>query len=180
LGVTSDLEKKNGVYRRADGTFSASGVIFIRGGSERATGAIISATEGANIVGRNSRWLWFPTPELGIKRIGRNKITPALYNRSVHARRTGPLVQIPGNNPGESLLIVKNVQTRIAGGGVPKRGSRSGIPRAGRQNKDFIVAFVGILTAKQSKYVDVKATLSGVSKTQLNQLIEEGLTRRAK
>lgn len=180
LMVESDLQKGKGVYIKGADKFSASGTIRIRPGSERSKGAIISATEGATIVPRTTDWLWIPTPELGIKRIGRKKVTPRLYNQAGYDRRIGPLVKIPGRNPGEALLVIKNVQVKVAGRGRPLRGSRSGIARAGREQKQFIVAFVGIRQAKQVKYVDVPAILNGIRSNELMQFIEEGLKRSAK
>lgn len=158
IGQFSDL-KKGGVFRFGAEGFSASGGLAIKTRNERTVGAIESYTEGSAILPRRGNWLWFPTPELGIKRIQRRKVTPALYNKSGMAARLGPLIQIPGRHAGEALLIVRNVQVKTAGSGRPLKGSRSGIPRAGRQQKEFIVAFVGIKRTQRVSRIDIPSIM---------------------
>ena len=159
LGHFSDLKKGKGFRFGATG-FAASGGIAIKTKNERTVGAIISYTEGADIVPKKrGDWLWFPTPELSIKRIGRKKITPALYNASGLPQKLGPLFRIPGRHPGEALLIIKNVQTSLSGRRRPIKGSKTGVARAGRQQQESIVAFVGIKQTSRTKRIDVPAIM---------------------
>jgi hypothetical protein len=158
IGHFSDL-KKGSVFRFGSEGFSASGGLAIKTRNERTVGAIISFTEGAEILPVRGQWLWIATPELRIKRVGRKKITPALYRSGGFEQRLGPLVQIPGRHSGEALLIIKNVQTSIAGNRRPIRGARSGIARAGREQKQFIVAFVGIRRTSRTRQIDVDSIM---------------------
>lgn len=158
IGKFSDLEKGS-VFRTGTDAFSASGGLAIKTRNERTVGAIKSYTEGAEILPKRGRFMWFPTPELQVKRVQRQKITPALYNKSDLPQRLGPLVQIPGRHSGEALLIIRNVQTKVSGRGRPIRGSRSGIPRAGREQKEFIVAFVGIKRTTRQSRIDIPAIM---------------------
>ena len=184
IGQDSDLKQGRGVYRRADGSSSASGVVFVRGG-ERAKGAVISATEGANIAPRNGNWLWVATPQLqrrvGIKgQKGTRRLTPALYNKSGLPARIGPLVYIAGRHAGEALLVVKDITVRQADGRNPRRLPLRGGVRAGRERVDQFVAFVGILRTSRTAYLDARAIITRVQNQDLNQLIEEGLRRGAR
>lgn len=158
IGQFSDL-KKGSVFRFGNAGFSASGGLAIKTRNERTVGAIISFTEGAEILPVKGPWLWIATPELRIKRVGRKKITPALYRSGGFEQRLGPLIQVPGRNAGEALLIIRNVQTSIAGNRRPIRGARSGVPRAGREQKEFIVAFVGIRRTSRTRQIDVNAIM---------------------
>lgn len=158
LGHFSDLKKGKG-FRFGESGFSASGGIAIKTKNERTVGAIISYTEGSEILPVRGRWLWFPTPELGIKRIGKKKVTPALYNSSGLTQRLGPLIFIPGRHAGEALLIIRNVQTSLSGRRRPIKGSKSGVARAGRQQQEQIVAFVGIKRTARTKRIDVPAIM---------------------
>lgn len=158
IGHFSDL-KKGKVFRFGNAGFSASGGLAIKTRNERTVGAIISFTEGAEILPVRGQWLWIATPELKIKRVGRKKITPALYRSGGFEQRLGPLIQVPGRNAGEALLIIRNVQVSLAGNRRPIRGARSGIARAGREQKQFIVAFVGIRRTSRTRQVDVNAIM---------------------
>ena len=180
IGHDSDLKRGRGVYRRADGSSSASGVVFVRGG-DRAKGAVKSATEGGDIIGVKSPWLWIASPDLqkrvGIKgQKGTSRLTPALYNRTL-ANRIGPLVKIPGRHAGESLLIVKDVTVRLADGRNPRRLPMRGGIRPGRYRVDQFVAFVGILRTSRTAYLDPRAIFKRVQNVDLKLLIEEGLKR---
>lgn len=152
----SDL-KKGKVFRRGGEAFSASGGVAIRTRNERTVGAIESYTEGAEIRPVRGRYLWFATEELGIKRVGRKKITPALYMSSGLASKLGPLVYINGRQPGEKLAIIRNVSTPNVGKGRPRRLPRSGKASSGRTGKDFIIAFIGITRTTRTRRVDVEA-----------------------
>jgi len=156
LGYDSDLRQGRGVHRYADGGFSASGVVFIRSGSERTRGAIEAYTQGAEITPVRSRWLWIPTDN--IPRVSKRfRLTPALWVQNGFDQRIGPLVYIKGIN-GYPLLAVKNVGVDLSG---RKRSARSltkrGMPRAGQTEKQLLIAFVGIPRTARAARVDVNA-----------------------
>lgn len=160
LGYGSDLKKGRGVHRRGAEAFSASGWIYIRSRSERAVGAIVAYTEGAEIGPVKSPWLWIATDEIP-RRAGRFRMTPALYNRHGFASRIGPLFQIPGRHGGESLLIVRNVTTdRFGRRGKARRLPRRGGIGASRERRDQIVAFVGIKRTSRSARVNPDQIIS--------------------
>lgn len=156
LGHFSDLDKGQ-VFRRGN-VSSASGGISIRSKSDRAVGAIMSATEDSTQIRPiKSPWLWIATPELGIKRVNRFRITPALYNKAGYDKTIGPLERVPGRNAGEALLIVKRVSVPTERAGRIRRLPSNGRPRGAREAKDFIVAFVGIRQTSRTRVVDVRA-----------------------
>lgn len=164
IGVTSDLAKGRGVKRYGAEGFSASGVQFQSARGERIDGLIESYGKGAVILPKRARWLWIATAELGMKRggkmAGRKKITPAIYNASGYDRTIGPLVAIPGRNPNERLLIVKNVSTPLGGRRDRIRKlPRNGRPRGNREARDFIVAFVGIRRTERFQRFDAQMLL---------------------
>lgn len=153
LGAGSDLKKGRGVHRLANGGYRASGWIHIRSRSERATGAIVAYTEGAEIVPRKGRWMWISTDEIP-RRAGRHRMTPALYNSTGLSNRIGELVQIPGRHAGEALLVVRNVSVdRFGRRGKARRLPKRGALGGSRERKDFIVAFVGIRRTSRSARV---------------------------
>lgn len=179
LGSTSDLAEGRGVHRYGNGGFSASGVVFIRSGSERSRGAIRAYTSGADIQPRKGRWLWFPTDN--IQRIvgsGKNKerVTPGNWVTRGLDRKIGPLVLVRNIN-GYPLLVVKNVGVSLAGA---KRSAHSlkknGRARNGQIEKQFVVAFIGIPhTSREARY-DAIAELRAVQ-AQLPELHRQALGR---
>ncbi|WP_333840474.1 hypothetical protein [Novosphingobium sp.] len=156
LSSTSDLREGRGIHRYADGGFSASGIVFIRTGSDRTRGAIEAYTRGADIRPVRSRWLWIPTD--AIPRVSKRfRLTPSLWVQNGLDRRIGPLVLIKGIN-GYPLLVVKNVGVDLSG---RKRSARSltkrGMPRSGQTEKSMIIAFIGIPSTTRAARVDVEA-----------------------
>lgn len=160
IGSSSDLRKGGRVFRRGGDSFSASGLVFIRSKSDRTVGAIISYTEGAEITPKFSRWLWIATDEIP-SRVSRYRMTPARYRSGGLESRIGPLIEIPGRNPGERLLIVRNVTTSSRRGSARRLPRRGGI-RAGREVRDFIVAFVGIRRTSRAMRTDARAIVRQV------------------
>lgn len=141
VDASSDL-KKSGEVHRTGGGFSASGFVFVRSKSERTLGTLQAYTEGADIVPVRGRFLWIATDEIPA-RAGRRRMTPALYRSSGLEQSIGKLEPIPGRHGGEALLIVRNVTTARSG----RRGSALSRKRRvapSREERDFIVAFVGI------------------------------------
>lgn len=168
LGASSDKSLGKGVYREGD-TVRASGNIHIRSRSERTVGAIISYTEGSNILPVKGRWLWFPTDDAyrlarlpipstgkGRKTIG-VRMTPALYNRTGLDRKIGPLIRLRSVN-GNPILAVKNVGvSQVAGGRRRARGlTKSGRPRKGDSLAELVVMFIGIPRTSRAARVNVR------------------------
>jgi hypothetical protein len=162
IGATSD-EKKGGRFHRigTDG-FSASGVVHVRTRSERALGALEAYTQGATITPRRGGWLWIATPNVPA-RVGRYRMTPERYRKSGLVARLGPLIEIPGKNGGERLLIVNQVTTRIAGRPKTRRLPRNGKARAGRQHHETLVMFIGIRSTSRAARVNPKSILDRVT-----------------
>lgn len=155
LGSGSDKQKSGTVFALPGGRWSASGWVFIRSQSQRTIGAIKSYTEGAEILPRRGRYLWFPTDD--VKRLvglpipttggGRGtanyRLEPRYWDRT-YGRKFGPLQQIRGAD-GTPLLVVRNATVSLSG----KRGSLRPLTKTGRVPKgqvqqDTIVAFIGI------------------------------------
>lgn len=156
----SDLRKGRNVHRIGAEGYRASGWVVLRNKSERTVGAIISATEGAEIRPVRSAWLWIATDEIP-RKAGRYRMTPALYRRSGLEGRIGPLVQIRGRHGGEALYIVRNVTVdRFGRRGKARRSPRRGAIGGGRERRDFIVAFVGIRNTSRSAVVDARQIIS--------------------
>lgn len=154
----SDKRSGNGVKRRGPEAFSASAWIYVRSKSERAHGAILAYTRGAQIRPVKGAWLWFAT-ENAPKRAGRFKMTPALYNRSGYAQSIGPLVRIPGRDKREALLVVNNVTVRSVGSASPRRVPARGAIRGGRERAENVVMFIGIKRTSREARVDPPAVM---------------------
>lgn len=159
IGMTSDKRKGGRVYREGD-TVRASGVLFIRSKSERTVGAIISYTEGANILPVKGRWLWFPTDNaqrvIGTKD-QRRRLTPALWRQRGLDEKIGPLIRLRSVN-GNPVLAVKNVGvSQVAGGRRRARGlTKSGRPRKGDTQAELVVMFIGIPRTSRAARVNVR------------------------
>lgn len=179
LGSTSDLAEGRGVHRYANGGFSASGVVFIRSGSERSRGAIRAYTEGADINPVRGRWLWIATDD--VQRLvgsgkNRRRLTPALWNKGGLDKKIGPLAPARSSN-GMPLLIVRNVGISLAGKARSARSlTKSGRSRKGQVAVDFIVAFYAIPhTTREARY-DAHAELRAIQ-AQLPTLHRQALGR---
>lgn len=171
-GHGGDTEKAGQVHRRAGGGWSASGSVFVRSGSRRTRGAIISYTElaGTEITPKTGRWLWFPTPDLkrtvGLPVDGsggpkKARLTPGNWDVT-YGRRFGPLATIKSVN-GHPIMILKNPAGVSASG---KRGlstlTKAGKPRKGQVVKDFIVAFIAIPRTSRQARIDVPDIINKV------------------
>lgn len=175
LGSTSDLVQGRGVHRYSGGGFSASGVIYIRSGSDRTRGALEAYTQGAEIRPVRSRWLWIATDEIPA-RAGRKRMTPGLYRQSGLEARIGPLVFVRSVN-GKPLLIVKDASVSAAG--IPGRArslTKRGKLRKGQAAKQFIVAFIGIPRTSRAARIDAMAILRSVQ-AELPQLYAQAMGR---
>lgn len=162
LGSTSDLQRTGQVFRQAGG-FSASGVIYVRGRSPRTRGAIEAYTQGAQILPKRGRWLWYATDQ--IPRVtGRVRMTPELYKERGFEEKIGPLVRVNGKG-GTPLLIVRKVGVSAAG---KKRSARAfnskGQPRRGQVAAQFIVAFIGIPRTSRRARVNITQLMRAVQK----------------
>ncbi len=178
LGSTSDLEKGRGVHRRPNGS-SASGMVFIRSGSERSRGAIDAYTAGADIRPKRGRWLWVATPEAG-RLIGsgknRRRLTPELYRQN--GEPLGPLVLLKSVN-GRPLLAVKTVGKSMVGarGGKVRSLTKSGRARKGDRTVQLAVLFVGIPPTARSARVNIRAIMAEITRT-LPELWAQEMKRR--
>lgn len=171
----SDAEK-NGRVRTMGQGWSASGWLAIRSRSERTIGAIESYTAGADITPKRGRWLWIATDEIPI-RAGRQRMTPALYNKQGFDAKIGPLVPVKSSS-GTPLLIVRNVGVSASGKPRSARSlTKRGMPRRGQQQVDFIVAFFGIPNTSRRARVDVDAIVAE-ARASLPGLITQELGRR--
>ncbi len=162
LGSSSDMASGAGVHRYGNGGFSASGVVFIRSGSERSRGAIEAYTQGAQIRPVRGRWLWIATD--AIPRVtNRERMTPELYRRNGFDRKIGPLTMIRSVN-GYPLLVARNVG--VAASGAPRSArslTKSGRARSGQVAKEIVVCFIGIPNTARAARVDVAAICKSVS-----------------
>jgi hypothetical protein len=168
IGQSSDLKRGNGVYRRGNGEFSASGTLFVRSRSPRSIGALESYLDGATIRPRSGGLLWFPTDEIR-RRVGvplpstggngraNIRLEPRYWNRTGLDRKIGPLVRVTGKD-GTPLLIVENVA--VSASGRPRSARRLNRNGAAPKNfiqKDFIVAFIGIPQTVRTRRLDLLA-----------------------
>lgn len=158
IGQYSD--QKKGVFYRGGGSFSASGTVYVRSGSERSRGAIEAYTEGADIRPVKGQWLWIATDQ--IQRIvgrgkGKRRVTPALYQSMGLVQKVGPLVMVRRPN-GYPMLIVNNVSVAASGKSRSARSLRKdGKPRRGQIGGVSIIAFIGIPFTSRASRVDVRS-----------------------
>jgi hypothetical protein len=176
VGAGSDLQKGNGVHRRGADAFSATGWIYTRGRSERTRGAIEAYTEGAEISPRRAQWLWIPNVPTIPSRAGRTKMTPALYNAKGFDQRIGPLVFIRGKNPGEALLIARNVTINRLGLGKARRLPKRGAIGSTRQRVDYVIAFIGIKRTTRMQRVNPQ-TIIARNAARLGQLVKDFISK---
>lgn len=159
ITMTSDKRKGGRLYRQGD-VARASGVIYIRSKSPRTVGAIISYTEGAQILPVKGRWLWFPT-ENAQRVIGRGKerrrLTPALWRERGLDQKIGPLIRLRSVN-GNPILAVRNVAVGQVAGGRTKVKPRlkSGRAPKGTVLRELVVMFVGIPRTSRQARVNVR------------------------
>lgn len=118
----------------------AYGAIFARGRADgRGNQALLAYSEGATIVPRNGRrWLAFATSAIP-KRVGRKKMTPALYRSSGLTSTLGQLHFVMGKGGRVAYLVARNVNVSRRNGQIKPVGVRK--PR-GADPKKAVVAFV--------------------------------------
>jgi hypothetical protein len=156
---TSDKRRGGNVYRRGE-VSRASGIVYIRTRSPRTVGAIISYTEGANILPNKGRYLWYPL-ESAQRIVGRGKerrrLTPSEWASSGLLAKLGPLIQIKGSD-GLPILGVRNVGIgQVKSGRVrPRSLTKSGRPRKGDAVAEFVPIFKGILRTSRAARVNVR------------------------
>ena len=177
VGTTSDLAKSGVVHRRASG-FSASGLVVVRGRSERTRGALTSAAEGGVIVPKAGQWLAIPGRDIP-QRAGRKKMTPELYRATGLDSKIGPLEFVPGRRRGEALLVVRGPLSvdRFGRKGraarrLPKRGGLGG----SRRVAEFIVAFVLIRQTQRQPRIDPQSIIAA-NAARLPVLLDEELRK---
>lgn len=125
--------------------------IFAKGGDEsRAGGALEAYSRGTTIRTINGEWLAYAT-EAVPKRIGRRKITPALYNRSGLVGSIGKLI-FRKINPNLALLVLRKVSLSPKTGQAKALGKRA--PRTRIVPEKDVVAFVLIRQTRRAKRFD--------------------------
>lgn len=162
VGSSSDLKAGRGVHRYPNGGFSASGVLFIRSGSERTRGAIEAYTQGASIRPVRARYLWIAGPDLP-RVTQRYRMTPELYLKNGFDKKIGPLVFIraPG---GRAFLIVKSAGVNALGKGRSAKSPRkNGMPRKGQVLRENLIAFIGIPRTERAARIDVAAIMASAA-----------------
>lgn len=174
VGDTADTK----VLRRGAEGFSVSSTLAIRTGSPRTRGAIEAYTEGANILPRRGRWLWFPTDEASRvvgSRKTRRRLTPEVYREM--GEPMGPLITIRSIN-GRPLLAVQNVGKSEVGarGGRVRPLTKGGRLRKGDRLKTLSVLFVGIPRTSRAARIDTRAILRAVQ-AELPELFRQEMGR---
>lgn len=152
---SSDMKKRRTPRTTAAGApimpFRAGAIVFTTGGSDRTSGAFDAYSNGANIRPTGGRqWLAFPTKSIP-KRVGRFKMTPALYNAGGFDKKIGPLQFIKGISAGVAYLIVKNVGVNKRDGGSARRLPLRGGLGASRKISEFTVAFILIRATRRAQ-----------------------------
>lgn len=133
-------------------------VVWNANSGDRSLGAFdaYSARAATQIRPKNGkRWLAYPAPNSPFpKRIGKKKITPALWNASGLVRSIGPLIFIKGVSANVAYLAVKNVSVRQKTGGAARAlGKRGGVGR-GRRKQELAIAFILIRGTTRNQRVD--------------------------
>jgi hypothetical protein len=160
VGDRSD-KQRGGIQRRyGNGGFSASAQVYVRSGSARSRGALVSYLRGADIRPVRGRWLWIPTDDIRrIAGVGSDKrrVEPGNWKQFGLDQKIGPLTLIKGPN-GNPLLIVKNVGVSAAGKARSAKAlTKRGLPRKGQVAREIVVAFVAIPRTARAARVDIDA-----------------------
>ncbi len=171
LGSGGDLRKGGRVHRKGNG-WNASGWVFVRSGSQRSRGAIESYTDGATILPKRGRYLWFATDD--IKRLARVpipssggnasanvRLEPRLWDRT-YGRTLGPLFFMRGKN-GTPLLVVRNATVSASGKArsIKARTKTGKIPK-GQVAQEITVAFIGIPRTARKARINVREIINQV------------------
>lgn len=165
VGQTSALKKRQ--YDR-----NPYGVLFARGGDESLAGGALDAySRGVTIRTKERKWLAFATKAIP-QRVGRRKITPALYEAGGFGARYGHLEFRPVN-PRLALLVIRDTSI-TAKGRIRERGKRLG--RGSTAQKE-VVAFVLIRFTRRAQRFDKLAEVRPYGAS-VPQLIQEELKRR--
>lgn len=158
LGATSDKKLGKGVHR-SGGQTTASGIVFVRSGSQRSRGAIDAYTSGAEIVAKKGPYMWVPGDDIPA-RSGRYRLTPALWKKNGFDQKYGPLVRVNLPN-GTPALIVRNVGISASGKARSVKSlTKRGKPRKGQVQVDYLIAFIGIKRTSRAARVNPKAIAS--------------------
>ncbi len=143
----------NAVARRFGSGAKAWTVVYNQNNGDRSLGAFDAYTARSSTSIRpvnGPRWLAFPTGNIP-RRVGKKKITPALWNSSALKTSIGPLVFIKGISPNVAYLAVKNVSVTGKTGSKARRlGKRGGVGR-GRVKKELLIAFILIRATTRTR-----------------------------
>lgn len=140
----------------------ALGIIFARGTTgSRANQTLLAYSEGASIFPTGGKkWLAFPTDKIP-KRVGREKMTPALYRSSGLVSSIGKLRFVADpNNANQALLIARKVTVSRRTGRAKAYAGRT--PR-GSDRADSVVAFVLIKWTRRQQRFDMRQIMSAAN-----------------
>lgn len=155
IASTSDLQK--GRINAADlSRLDVGGFVSIRGvKSPRTAGALQSYLDQdvTNIAPVRGQWLAFPTTSIP-KKVGRRKITPALYRAGGLEQKIGPLQFVKSGRPAVAYLVVNDVTIRTGGKRLnPRKLPKRGTASKGRAHVS-IIAFVLVRATRRSRRAD--------------------------
>jgi len=149
VGSTS-TQQRSRIKSRSGG---AVGIIYARGSDEsRANQTLLAYSEGASIFPTSGKkWLAFPTSAIPT-RVGRRKMTPALYRSSGLVQSIGKLRFVPdkGNTRKAYLVASKVTVSRRTGRAKSFTGK---VPR-GSDKQSGVVAFVLLKFTKRAQRFD--------------------------
>ncbi|TPG13168.1 hypothetical protein [Sphingomonas oligophenolica] len=175
IGSTSDRAKKR-TKVGSDGSFDIGGFVYAKIRSARTLGAIESYVDNETTTIRpGGKWLAIAGPEIPQK-VGRRKMTPALYRSAGLESSIGPLVFVRGRHPGVARLVVDTTILR-------SRGGRAKATKTLRSTKSrarvSITAFILIRATRRSRRVDPRS-IAARWQARLPQLIERELNTGAR
>lgn len=152
IGATSDI-RKNRPQGRSPGGLDIAGFVTASIRSQRTAGALKAYLDQdqTEINPVAAKYLWIATNEIP-RRVGRRRMTPALYRSSGLESSIGPLTFVKGRHPGLAFYVVQSTTIQLARSGKAKRLPKRGRVGAGRAHVG-IVAFIGIRRTRRSRRV---------------------------
>lgn len=149
LGRLSNAVGQTSAWKKRQFDRNPYGVIYARGGDESLAGGALEAySQGTTITGKGGGWLAFASEHMP-RKVGRRRLTPALYNSSGLAARFGKLHFVPGKANFARLVI--------RGGTLSGKGRiREPAKRGGRGivKQKEVTAFILIKSTKREKRFD--------------------------
>lgn len=153
VGSMSTLRPGRGKAGLRSRTGGAVGIIYARGKTEsRANQTLLAYSEGASIFPTSGkRWLAYPTSAIPT-RVGRKKMTPALYRASGLTASIGKLRFVPDkNNPKQAYLVARKVTVSRRTGRAKAYAGRT--PRGSDREKS-VIAFVLLKFTRRAQRIN--------------------------